>query len=151
MCPPYDRNQGHFSLFLNKYPPRLDRYIEYAIQRFKIMIEHGFMNQKKFSRRNFNESGADQSSHRVLQNFINRVSQIANWSPKADDLMKKGKEIIDTLRQGWEGEDDREGVESLMLSISPYELVIKIMIEEQIDRDTRPRDQLSGLTFNLLV
>lgn len=44
-----------------------------------------------------------------------------------------------------------EGAESLMPTISPYELVIKIMIEEQIDRDIRPRNQLSGLTFNIPV
>lgn len=85
------------------------------------------------------------------KNFINTVSQIANWSPKAEELMKRGKEIIDTLRRGLEGEDDGDSVESLMPTISPYELVIKIMIEEQIDRDTRPNNQLSGFTFNLLV
>lgn len=65
--------------------------------------------------------------------------------------MKRGKEIIDILRQGWDGEGGGESAESLMPTISPYELVIKIMIEEQIDRDIGPRNQLSGFTLNLPV
>lgn len=81
--------------------------------------------------------------------FVYTVSQIANWSPKAKELIKRGEEIIDTLRQGWGCEGNGDG---LMPNISPYELVIKIMIKEQINRDTtRPRNQLSASTFNLFV
>lgn len=116
------------------------------------MIENGFMNQKN--------SRGETSLLRVAliraaigycEIFVNTVSQIANWSPKAEELMKRGKEIIDTLRQGWDGEGGGESAESLMPTISPYELVIKIMIEEQIDRDSGPRNQLSGFTSTLLV
>ena len=53
-----------------------------------------------------------------------------------------------TLRQGWDSEGGGQGVKSLMPTASPYELVIKIMIEEQIGRETRPRKQLSEFTFN---
>lgn len=149
ICPPYNRNQDHFPLFPNTTPPRLNRCIENAMQRFKIMIENGFMNPKN--------SQGETSLLRVAliraaigycKIFIYTVSQIANWSPKAKELMKGAEEIIDTLRQGWDGESHGDG---LMPNISPYELVIKIMIEEQIDRDTRPRNQLSAFSFNLLV
>lgn len=152
MCPPYDRNQDHFPLFQNTNPPRINRYIENAMQRFTIMIENGFMNQKNSQREAFLLKVAlIRAAIGYCKIFIDTVSQTASWSPKAEELMKKGKEIIDTLRRGWECEDNGESVESLMPTISPYELVIKIMIEEKIDRDTRPNNQLSGFTFNLLV
>lgn len=115
------------------------------------MIENGFMSQKN--------SRGETSLTRVAliraaivycKILVNTVSQIANWSPKAKELMKRGEEIIDTLRQGWDGEGGGEGIESLMPNASPYELVIKTMIEEQIDRDNRPRNRLSEFTFNSL-
>lgn len=114
------------------------------------MIENGFMNPKNSQREtSLLRVALIRAAIGYCKIFVYTVSQIANWSPKAKELMKRGEEIIDTLRQGWGCEDNGDG---LMPNISPYELVIKIMIEEKIGRDTAmPRNQLSAFTFNLLV
>lgn len=78
--------------------------------------------------------------------FSRRHSQMADWSLEAPNLMKKGEKIIGRLRQVEEGESGRERKEyneSLIPNASPYELVIRVMIEEQVDRNFGPRDQLS--------
>lgn len=137
MCPLYDRNQDSFPLLPCTNPPRLNR-----------CIENGFMNLK-------NSRGETTLTWVALiraaigycRIFVNTVSQIASWSPKAKELMKRGEEIIAILRQGWDSEGGGQGVKSLMPTASPYELVIKIMIEEQIGRETRPRNQLSEFTL----
>lgn len=77
--------------------------------------------------------------------FLNTLSQIANWSFEAAELIPKGKSMIGILRRRLDGEGgeekggEGEGYnESLMPNASPYELVIKIMVEEQIDKDSGP-------------
>lgn len=151
ICPPYDRNQDNFPLFPTTNPPRLNRCIENAMERFKIMIENGFMNQKNSrGETTLTRVALIRAAIGYCRIFVNTVSQITSWSPKAKELMKRGEVIIDTLRQGWDGEVIGEGFESLMPTASPYELVIRIMIKEQIERDARPRKQLSEFTFNSL-
>lgn len=82
--------------------------------------------------------------------FLNTLYQIANWSSEAAELIPKGESMIGVLRRRLDGESgeekggEGEGYnESLMPNASPYELVIKIMVEEQIDKDSGPMDLIS--------
>lgn len=79
ICPPYDRNQDHFLLVQNTNPPRINRYIENAMQRFTIMIEHGFMNQKNSQGEAFLLKVAlIRAAIGYCKIFIDTISQIAN-------------------------------------------------------------------------
>lgn len=148
-CPPYDRNQDKFPLSPNLNPPRCNRCIENAMQRLTIMIDNGFMNQKNLQGEiSFTRVALIRAAIGYCEIFINTLSQIANWSPKAKELIIRGKEIINTIIEGLDHKGDGERGGSLMPPVSPYELVIKIMIEEQIDRNLGPRVQLSEFTFN---
>lgn len=125
--------------------------IEIAMKRFKIMIENGFMNQKNSQvETTLTRVALIRAAIGYCRIFIDTLSQIAGWSPKAKELMKIGEEIIGILKQGWDGEGGGKEAEFWMPTASPYELVIKIMIEEQINRDAGPRNQLSEFTFNSL-
>lgn len=115
MCPPYDRNQDNCPLFPNTNPPRLNRCIENAMQRFQIMIENGFMNPKNSrGETTLTRVALIRAAIGYCRIFVNTGSQIASWSPKAKELMKRGGKIIAILRQGWDSKGGGEGVESLM-------------------------------------
>lgn len=77
--------------------------------------------------------------------LVQTLSQTADWSLEAPNLMKKGEKIIGRLREveGEGGREKKEYNESLIPNASPYELVIRVMIEEQVDRNPGLRDQLS--------
>lgn len=113
------------------------------------MIENGFMNPRNLQGKVTLTRGAlIRAAIGYCGIFVNTLSQISNWSPKAKELIKRGEEIIDKIMQGLDHESGEERGGSLMPNASPYELVIKIIIEEQIDKDLGPRDQLSEFTFN---
>lgn len=113
------------------------------------MIENGFMNQKNLQGEvTLTRVALIRAAIGYCGIFVNTLSQISNWSPKAKELMTRGEEIIYKIRQGLDHENGGERGGPLMPTASPYELVIKIMIEEQIDKDLGPRDQLSEFTFS---
>lgn len=107
------------------------------------------MNQKNLQGEiSFTRVALIRGSIRYCKIFINTLSQIANWSPKVKELIIRGKEIINTITKGLDHKNDRERGGSLIPPVSRYELVIKIMIEKQIDRNFGAKVQLSEFSFN---
>lgn len=79
------------------------------------MIENGFMNPKNSrGETTLTRVALIRAAIGYCRIFVNTVSQIASWSPKAKELMKRGGKIIAILRQGWDSKGGGEGVESLM-------------------------------------
>lgn len=145
-CPIYDEIQDKFPQSPDKNSPHCIRCIGNAIHRFEIMIGYGYMSQKNM------QGEITQTRVALIRTVIwycgilvQTLSQTADWSLEAPNLMKKGEKIIGRLREveGEGGREKKEYNESLIPNASPYELVIRVMIEEQVDRNSGLRDQLS--------
>ena len=145
-CPIYDEIQDKFPQSPDKNSPHCIRCIGNAIHRFEIMMGYGYISQKNM------QGEITQTRVALIRTVIwycgilvQTLSQTADWSLEAPNLMKKGEKIIGRLREveGEGGREKKEYNESLIPNASPYELVIRVMIEEQVDRNPGLRDQLS--------
>lgn len=114
------------------------------------MIDNGYTNQEKIQGEiTLMRVALIRAAIGYCWVFLNTLSEIGNWPFEAAELIPKGESMIGILRRrlGGEGGEEKGGErevynESLMPSASPYELVIKITVEEQISKDSGPVDPI---------